>query len=321
MKSFKYLHTAAMAAVIAFASCTQKDNREPGTPVIFGVSTAGNEVPVTKVEYSGVVSEGYERINWEPNDRISIYGGCRESANPANEGAEYKISSIFQELGRFSKARIVPAGNSWLTWGEDNVHYFYGIFPKVTSPASSPEVNKIIRAQLESAGAMMTFFARIPRSQELKSEPLMYAYTSARKNSGNPVNLDFKPAVNTFDIELVNGRMEPIQLRSVGLESPTQALSGEFNIIITAGPEAAAEYIMTPNIYGDVQRTYSNGLTIGSQARETVRIYTMPQDINDLTLVLKETNDRISKLPLKNNTEWINFSKEKKYKLNNIEIR
>ena len=316
MKSFKYLLTA-VAAVIAFASCTQKDNCKPGTPVVFGVSTAGNEVPVTKAEYSGMVVEGYERINWELDDRISIYSMQPGIPEGDNRGAEYKISSTPVVDGRYSKARIAPAGNSWLIWGEGPFPAFYAIYPKITAPGSQKV--HVFESHMMQSGSILEFKAMIPRSQELESEPLMYAQTTV-DDKVNPVNLDFKPAVNTFDIELKNGRSTPINLRSVGLQSSSASLSGRFDITLSLGGGGnATYYLMDPN-YRDVKRAYADGLTIGYLESKTVRIYTIPEDINDLTLILEETNGRISKLELRYNDEWIRFAKEGKYGLKGLEI-
>lgn len=343
-ENIKYLIAAAMAAAIAFSSCTKETeapkaeqeeefSREYGEPVVFGVSTSYENVPETKVKYSGdkftVEGKNYERIDWIKNDRMDIF--CTVSSNPNSQSAEYKVSEAPTINNHISQARVSPAvPGKTLTWGGDETHYFYGVYPSKESAASSlPGDNRIIEYTSSSTGVYL--HTEIPRIQYSGGTPILIAYTAANKNDTSPVKLDFIPAVNTFDIKIKNGRPTSMLIKCVRLESRRNYISGEYKMNIRADGERDYEYSFsnpdgTMNIkkYHTVEHDFGlTGRILVAGGELLVRLYTIPIDIEDLSIVIEETNSNKTALELRYEAapnNWIKFSKEKKYNFTNITI-
>lgn len=155
MKTYKHLFTLAMAGLLA-VSC-QEDTAinttvrpaEVGDPILFGASAAyENANPgQTRTEYSGKRDEyNREIIWWVPEtDKVQIY--CAEASVSGFTGDEAHTSH-YTVMGSKSNGEdhanwLQKQGEASLSWGGQNQHTFYGIYPSKTmflsGDAESPE--------------------------------------------------------------------------------------------------------------------------------------------------------------------------------------
>ena len=338
MRTLKYLITAAMATSIAFSSCTkeitapdetgQEDeqlSQEPGEPIVFEVSTGydnGPDTPETKADFSGATftigRKKIERIDWESGDRLEIF--CPD-ANPRSPlRAEYEISSSPLSLGSKSSAHISPVGD-YLRWGNKREHSIYAVYPKLLKKGSNNN-NKILSQQYSNNQCILT--AEVPQIQGQNNKPIMIAAKEVIR--GDRVNLDFEPVVNTFDISIKNTRNETVNLTEVELVSTSGALSGKYFInlsyLIPPVTESDRLYHFNNPVLEEkrVKHIFNSAYALAPNQSCKVRLYTLPVDIKQLTLVLHFGEEKMS-LELKNpQGNWITFNKEKKYNFNDIPI-
>ena len=140
----KHLFTLAMAGLLA-VSC-QEDTAinttvrpaEVGDPVLFGASAEyENANPgQTRTEYSGDVVDGKEIIWWVPEtDKVQIY--CAEASVPGFTGDEahtshYTVMGGSKSNGAGHANWLQKQGEASLSWGGQDQHTFYGIYPSKT---------------------------------------------------------------------------------------------------------------------------------------------------------------------------------------------
>lgn len=162
MKTYKHLFTLAMAGLLA-VSC-QEDTAinttvrpaEVGDPILFGASAAyENANPgQTRTEYSGKRDEyNREIIWWVPEtDKVQIY--CAEASVSGFTGDEAHTSHYTvmgdeksngkkpSDAGTEDEERtnwLQKQGEASLSWGGQNEHTFYGIYPSKTMFLSGDE--------------------------------------------------------------------------------------------------------------------------------------------------------------------------------------
>lgn len=160
MKTYKHLFTLAMAGLLA-VSC-QEDTAinttvrpaEVGDPILFGASAAyENANPgQTRTEYSGKRDEyNREIIWWVPEtDKVQIY--CEQASVPGFTGDEahtshYTVMGDEKSNGKKPNGKkpndagtedeeranwLQKQGEASLSWGGQNEHTFYGIYPSKT---------------------------------------------------------------------------------------------------------------------------------------------------------------------------------------------
>ena len=145
MKTYKHLFTLAMAGLLA-VSC-QEDTAinttvrpaEVGDPILFGASAAyENANPgQTRTEYSGNYDEyNREIIWWVPEtDKVQIY--CAEASVSGFDGDEahtshYTVMGSKSSNGAGHANWLQKQGEASLSWGGQNQHTFYGIYPSKT---------------------------------------------------------------------------------------------------------------------------------------------------------------------------------------------
>lgn len=174
MKTYKHLFTLAMAGLLA-VSC-QEDTAintivrpaEVGDPILFGASAAyENANPgQTRTEYSG----NYDKYNreiiwWVPEtDKVQIY--CEQASVSGFTGDEAHTSH-YTVMGSKSNGASNDAFNgesngekhpNWLqkqgeaslSWGGQNQHTFYGIYPSKTMFLSGDAESALTEEELSS---------------------------------------------------------------------------------------------------------------------------------------------------------------------------
>lgn len=162
MKTYKHLFTLAMAGLLA-VSC-QEDTAinttvrpaEVGDPILFGASAAyENANPgQTRTEYSGNYDEyNREIIWWVPEtDKVQIY--CAEASVSGFDGDEAHTSH-YTVMGSKSNGAghdnwLQKQGEASLSWGGQNQHTFYGIYPSKTMFLSGDAESALTEEELSS---------------------------------------------------------------------------------------------------------------------------------------------------------------------------
>lgn len=161
MKTYKHLFTLAMAGLLA-VSC-QEDTAinttvrpaEVGDPVLFGASAEyENANPgQTRTEYSDSVVDGKEIIWWVPEtDAVQIY--CAEASVSGFDGDEAHTSH-YTVMGSKSNGAghanwLQKQGEASLSWGGQNQHTFYGIYPSKTMFLSGDAESALTEEELSS---------------------------------------------------------------------------------------------------------------------------------------------------------------------------
>lgn len=162
MKTYKHLFTLAMAGLLA-VSC-QEDTAinttvrpaEVGDPVLFGASAAyENANPgQTRTEYSDLpLVDGKEIIWWVPEtDAVQIY--CAEASVSGFDGDEAHTSH-YTVMGSKSNGEdhanwLQKQGEASLSWGGQNEHTFYGIYPSKTMFLSDGAESALTEEELSS---------------------------------------------------------------------------------------------------------------------------------------------------------------------------
>lgn len=174
MKTYKHLFTLAMAGLLA-VSC-QEDTAinttvrpaEVGDPILFGASAAyENANPgQTRTEYSGKRDEyNREIIWWVPEtDKVQIY--CAEASVSGFDGDEahtshytvmgYKSNGASngafngESNGEKHPNWLQKQGEASLSWGGQNQHTFYGIYPSKTMFLSDGAESALTEEELSS---------------------------------------------------------------------------------------------------------------------------------------------------------------------------
>lgn len=162
MKTYKHLFTLAMAGLLA-VSC-QEDTAinttvrpaEVGDPVLFGASAEyENANPgQTRTEYSDLpLVDGKEIIWWVPEtDKVQIY--CEQASVSGFTGDEAHTSH-YTVMGSKSNGEdhanwLQKQGEASLSWGGQNEHTFYGIYPSKTMFLSGDAESALTEEELSS---------------------------------------------------------------------------------------------------------------------------------------------------------------------------
>mgnify|MGYP003299747368 CR=1 FL=1 len=162
MKTYKHLFTLAMAGLLA-VSC-QEDTAinttvrpaEVGDPILFGASAAyENANPgQTRTEYSDLpLVDGKEIIWWVPEtDKVQIY--CEQASVSGFTGDEAHTSH-YTVMGSKSNGEdhanwLQKQGEASLSWGGQNEHTFYGIYPSKTMFLSDGAESALTEEELSS---------------------------------------------------------------------------------------------------------------------------------------------------------------------------
>ncbi|MBQ1199111.1 MAG: hypothetical protein IIX46_02905 [Bacteroidaceae bacterium] len=163
MKTYKHLFTLAMAGLLA-VSC-QEDTAinttvrpaEVGDPVLFGASAEyENANPgQTRTEYSDLpLVDGKEIIWWVPEtDKVQIY--CEQASVSGFDGDEahtshYTVMGSKSSNGAGHANWLQKQGEASLSWGGQNQHTFYGIYPSKTMFLSGDAESALTEEELSS---------------------------------------------------------------------------------------------------------------------------------------------------------------------------
>lgn len=260
MKHLKCL-LILLISISAVCSCNSNSDEKYGIPsgqeVTFNVGNAGNS---TKASYSGSVTGGVERIDWQKDDRLRMF--CDAVSEPESGWADYTVLSDGSPNDNVSSACIAATGGIGLRWGTGK-HVFYGVFP-APGDGIATDISRdmgdsftphhvIVSANLASAQAVTgdilknsagTFVAA-PDLKNLLMVAKSAEYDPGAMSAGTKVILNFKPLTTAILFTVTNGTGDVMELSSVSLicgngKSSAVPLNGPFEVDADVSPLAAS---------------------------------------------------------------------------------
>ena len=227
----------AVAALVLLAGCQKFGGA--GKAIRFSAVTVPE--PQTKTAYSGVLTGGWERIDWSANDEIRIYSDKAVRDDDGNyHWADYKVKTFAVGSDtKMSEADDIAAidENDMLVWGT-GAHKFVGVYP---NPGTADAAN--------TGTGTVTFTGTIPSDQTgalstktiyetiyglnnttdifYPSNATMYltSYADGQTESGG-LTLPFSPAFTAFHINA--GTDQDMTIQSVTLTAETNPIAGDF---------------------------------------------------------------------------------------------
>lgn len=330
MKTYKHLFTLAMAGLLA-VSC-QEDTAinttvrpaEVGDPILFGASAAyENANPgQTRTEYSGNYDEyNREIIWWVPEtDKVQIY--CEQASvsgfdgdeahtshytvmgiksNGASNGA-FNGESNGESNGEKHPNWLQKQGENSLSWGSQDQHTFYGIYPSKTMFLSGDAQSALTEEELSSFNFSGTtaygyvHSEQIPASVVDKVEngvtsyvakaDMRYAYMVAKTTttrgaayevgpdrSVNGVSMNFIPLATALEVTLH---------LPTSNEADTEADVKDVTIarVSIKGTGVAGSFSADLNAWGG-SSAYNGTVNPGSISRDEIIIRINAKDAND----------------------------------------
>ena len=191
-----------LGGIILLAGC-QKDGTtsKAGSLVKF---TAGLKPAATRTAYSGVVTNNFERINWEEGDEIVIWSDKAVDRNNTDANyASYAISSP-QASGVKSTASLnsLTDGNGLIWVDGEETYKFWGSSPAISGTPVDGKASFTIPAEQQMAGttvpAAVENVTTLP--VDMSNAWLLAAVEDAE--AGKEVSLDFYPAFTAFELTL-----------------------------------------------------------------------------------------------------------------------
>lgn len=226
----------AALCLMASTSC-EKDMS--GKAIRFRAKTRP-EASATKTSYSGEESASVERIDWVDGDKIILAMTNNEAANTTHV---YDITEISPE-NHNSNATLVPVGENGLEWGT-GTHDFWAAYPSTVTVGDHSFTANIPAAQDVKFASKTTSLVKY--NPDMTKAFLVASQQATPSDSG--IDLDFEPAVTTFDVTVgANSNFTITQARLVTESDP---LSGD--AVVTFDPS------------GGMSRTFSaSGSTVQS---------------------------------------------------------
>ena len=206
-------------SLLALASCEKLFvSDRAGKAIMFSASSEID--PLTKTEYSGVVIDGKERINWVEGDPVKIY--MYTHSGPDQDAAfnkNYQVVDI--TTNGVKSSGKVASQTGILTWQEGMVHDFFSAYPAYFGNAFGTNYDQ---PYWWAGDGTLNF--TLPNSQNgVLINNMQYAYMAAvskghRSTDSNPrVSLDYYPMVTTLYFTLRNPSDKPIVLKTATLSS------------------------------------------------------------------------------------------------------
>lgn len=316
MKTYKYLFTLAMAGLLA-VSC-QEDTAinttvrpaEVGEPIMFGASAAyENANPrQTRTEYSGTYDEQEREIIWwvPETDAVQIY--CAEASVSGFDGDEahtshYTVMGSKQSNGAGHANWLQKQGEASLSWGGQNQHTFYGIYPSKTMFLSDDAESPLTEEELSSFNFSGTtaygyvHSEQIPASVETKVESgvtsyvakadMRYAYMVAKTTTTREA---------AYTVDEVTGQVNGVSMNFIPLatalevtlhlptsnEAETEADVKDVTIarVSIKGTGVAGSFSADLNAWGG-SSAYNGTVNSGSISRDEIIIRINAKDAND----------------------------------------
>lgn len=295
MRTISKIVLLSAGVILSLTGC-QKGNENDGNQasgkfVEFG-AIAG--APGTRTEFSGVLTDGWERINWVEGDQLLIWSdNAVNRAGQSGKSAIYDLINI-QPNGRESRAKIHRSGEDGLVFLDDeNTPYqFWGIYPAnaISAAPAAGELSYTIPAT-QTAGDM--------------NNGVQLAYASIANQQH--VDLHFKPAFTAFSFEVaaavpmkINGfTMTSVERKNGANTFGPSVLSGSVAAKVEEGADA---WTYTVPAAGEgntsISTTFATPFDLAFENEGDTKtneakfvLFAVPADITSLTLLFDVTVD------------------------------
>lgn len=293
MNSISKIILLGAGILLTLAGC-QKGNENGGSqgggkPVEFG-AIAG--APGTRTEFSGVVTGGWERINWKEGDQVLIWSdNAVNRLERPGKSAAYSIIDISAQ-GKESHARITRTGEDGLVFlDEPSKYQFWGIYPAsaVSSAPTAGELSYSIPATQiadDMDNGVLLAYAKVPGEQhvDLRFNPAFTAFSftvaanvSMQINGLTMTSVERKNGGNTFGPSVLSG--------SVAAKVEEGADAWTYTV-----PAASESNTSISTTFDDpLVLTLPEGATKTNEV--TFVLFAVPADITSLTMVFNVTVD------------------------------
>ena len=182
-------------------------------------------LPPVRAAFSGVVTDGVERIDWEKDDRIRVFSPQASGADGVTHWADYRVKSV-REDGTSSLATVEPEGTG-LFWGK-GAHDFYAVCPSPADAGGTSLENRV-------------FHGLVPATQNVDWEDrdglpdrnricLLAAAHGLEESREEPVHLAFQPMFTALSFTLSLEDKNPVPITSFRLESSAGPIAGAFRV-------------------------------------------------------------------------------------------
>jgi len=341
-------------ALLLFSSCEKMEqhfSRTSGSEIVFGhTSTNGAD---TKASFSGVLTSGYERIDWVAGDSIRIF--CPQAYSDDDHVqphwrffADYFVSAgKVTSSGSSSSARIEHNPDSvGLRWGAANtLHKFSALCP---SPAHGISGTKVEDGKVTCVLPAVQKHSGITYRQPGNKSPLaapyskylyLAGYGSAasddKSDKGEAVNLYFDPAFTTFEFTLQNDYASgaDMTIEKAGISTASGYLAAKYDVKVSnIGQEDGKTLVKDSiSIMSDasdvVQMNFSPVLSVAKGDSLTFSLFVQPgNDITKLTFWMVDDNGTKRSFAFKytdssKGTEgWVNFTAFHKAKIKGLMV-
>lgn len=323
-----------LLAGLVLAGC-QKGVNYGGQPVSFEASSAD---PYTRTVYSNAITNGFERIDWSPNDRILVWSDFAAVETDANvHSAEYLVD-VITPSGRDSKATVKNTNGNGLAFvtGKDS-YKFWATSPMVSGNPTTGSVSYTIPAlqslptslSASTADHVTTFPA------DMSNAWLLAAVENAP--AGQPVTLRFYPGFTAFEVTLAadkeyegNITVSKVELISESPLAGTVAATlvpGTRENVVTNGTETKT-HVIGASTYafsstGNVAYELPANTVVSAAESISLTIFALPQNIAGLKLkfyVTVEGEETTFTGTLKKNGNPINFGMCEKNRIKGIAL-
>ena len=310
-----------VTALVLLAGCQKSD---VGRAIRFSAVTR-SDAGGTKAEYSGVVTTGKERINWTNGDKIQLR---MTNTDETGVSRNYTVTTITPNGAKSSAKLVAEDPENQLEWATDGTHYFWAAFPSTASFGAGD--TRTISGTI-SGTQEQTYSTTNSGVDMFETDQTMYLTAgkiSLAAEIGDPISLDFDPAMTTFDFEVGSNTTDDIMIRGFELttelaegdvaDANLRALSGNFTATYNASMDRSLTTTAATVSNRSITVNFDKQPAISQTKKVRFRVMALPQDIQGLTVifnttetnsaVLGETVDKQHKLRLKTSGgDWITF--------------
>lgn len=287
----------AASALVLLAGC----QKTPQSGQIVRFTAVSQPAVLTKVQYTGELSGGKERIDWKQGDAIRIYSeGATASNNNSYTWADYAVTADGSDLGAVSQAEIsVTSAQGGLAWGAD-ANTFYAIYPKPTASddpttvrggTSGTPFNCTIPTAQEGTAISVKDLSDQSANINVYYPTNASAYHLAYASMSEPATeatLAFDPAYTAFHISAGHKDGDPdITIKSVTLKAASgNAVAGSFTAYYggSGWTFGCPTYAIDSNDAVTFTFAGDNPKLTTSNPKVEFVLYALPQDLTNLTL-------------------------------------
>jgi len=319
--------------ILSLAGC-QKGNEQGGNgqdvdnmAVRFSAVTASAD---TRTQYSNVVTDNKERINWVSGDKVLLWsdkatvreGGVDPTFGKKNI-AEYTISTIDNSQEPKSIAKVDDPAGLGLQYVDKSAHQLWGVYPAAAVKADPTAANSV--ALGISAEQTLATNSVTNELDPAMTEAYLLGYVGDAAPDKS-VEMVFKPAYTAFEFDIkcdaaCDTETEKYSLTITGFEltSESTAVAGDFTATCTKGTWTCTVPETTTG--KSVKVDFPEGTTVTSEKNLVFTVFALPQDITDLKITFY-TNEGTKSVKLKDYTQtsqpYLTFAAKKKHLINGL---